>query len=99
MFIIKEKNVFSPFEINSYSLVTALPPVRSLEMIRNSNGSSTIKWKRPYGFIGENVCFYIVEIDGRRNTTENTEYIVLPETLDKDIIVSDHLIRVKGLKD
>ena len=71
-------------------------------MIRNSNGSATIKWEKPYGFIEENVCFYIVEIDGKRKTTEKTEYMLLTETHNKDIIVSVQLIyyshRFEGLK-
>ena len=57
-------------------------------MIRNRNGSATIKWEKPYGFIEDKVCFYIVEIDGKGNTTVKAEYILLLETLDKDIIVS-----------
>ena len=81
---------------------SALPPVRALEMIRNSNGSATIKWEKPYGFIEEIVCFYIVEIDGKRKTTEKTEYMLLTETHNKDIIVSVQLIyyshRFEGLK-
>ena len=68
--------------------LTALPPVRSLQKIRNSDDSIAVKWDSPYGFIEENVNFYIVEIDGSRKKTDQKEYYLPSESIDKEVKVS-----------
>ena len=68
--------------------LTALPPVRSLQKIRNSDDSITVKWDSPYGFIEENVNFYIVEIDGSRKKTDQKEYNLPCKSIGKEVKVS-----------
>ena len=68
--------------------LTALPPVINLQKIRNSDDSITVKWDSPYGFIEENVNFYIAEIDGSRQKTDQKEYKLPWESMDKEVKVS-----------
>ena len=68
--------------------LTALPPVRNLQKIRNGDDSITVKWDSPYGFIEENVNFYIVEIDGSRQKTDQKKYKLPWESMDKEVKVS-----------